>query len=104
MTPAFGGAYKGRRVLVTDGRNPFGQAMARTLEAAGAQVFLGIADAWKPFPGQDRLEGGLTQADGIQLARWLGEAGIAVLNVSSGLGGWRRGRATTAACSSPTSR
>ena len=44
---------RGRRVLVTDGRNAFGQAMARALlDAGAAQVFTGIADGWKPFPGQ----------------------------------------------------
>lgn len=54
---------KGRRVLVTDGRNQFGQALARALEAAGAQVFLGIADPWKPFQGQDRLPGSQVPLD-----------------------------------------
>lgn len=43
---------RGRRVLVTDGRNAFGQAMARALlDAGAAQVFVGVADGWKPFPG-----------------------------------------------------
>ena len=49
---------KGRRILVTDGRAAVGQEVARALLAAGAaQVFLGIADAWKPFPGQAALPG-----------------------------------------------
>jgi NAD(P)-dependent dehydrogenase (short-subunit alcohol dehydrogenase family)/uncharacterized OB-fold protein len=47
---------KFRRVLVTDGRNAVGQAMAKALSDAGAAiVFVGIADAWKPFPGMDEL-------------------------------------------------
>ncbi len=47
---------KFRRVLVTDGRNAVGQAMAQALSEAGAGiVFVGIADAWKPFPGFDTL-------------------------------------------------
>jgi uncharacterized OB-fold protein/NAD(P)-dependent dehydrogenase (short-subunit alcohol dehydrogenase family) len=47
-----------RRVLVTDTRNAFGQTIARALADAGASgVFAGVADAWKPFPGQDRLVG-----------------------------------------------
>jgi NAD(P)-dependent dehydrogenase (short-subunit alcohol dehydrogenase family)/uncharacterized OB-fold protein len=47
---------KFRRVLVTDGRNAVGQAMARALSAAGASiVFVGIADPWKPFPGEAAL-------------------------------------------------
>ncbi len=42
---------RGRRVLVTDGRTAFGRAMAQTmLDAGAAQVFCGIADAWKPGP------------------------------------------------------
>lgn len=47
---------RGRRVLVTDGRHAFGQAMARSFLAAGAaEVFLGVADAWRPFDGQGAL-------------------------------------------------
>jgi NAD(P)-dependent dehydrogenase (short-subunit alcohol dehydrogenase family) len=47
---------KFRRVLITDGRNAVGQAMAKTLSDAGASiVFVGLADAWKPFSGVDAL-------------------------------------------------
>lgn len=47
---------KHRRVLVTDGRTALGQAMAKALSDAGAAlVFVGIAEAWKPFPGSERL-------------------------------------------------
>ena len=47
---------KHRRVLITDGRTALGQAVAKALSAAGAAiVFVGIADPWKPFAGQDRL-------------------------------------------------
>lgn len=43
---------KHRRVLVTDGLNPLGLAVAEALADAGAQaVFLGVADPWKaPAP------------------------------------------------------
>ncbi len=44
------------------------------------------------FPGQDRLPGGLTLEDGVWLAQALEAVGVGLLNVSSGLGGWRRGR------------
>ncbi len=44
------------------------------------------------FPGQDRYPGGLSVDDMIQVARWLQAAGADILDVSSGLGGWRRGR------------
>jgi NAD(P)-dependent dehydrogenase (short-subunit alcohol dehydrogenase family)/uncharacterized OB-fold protein len=47
---------KFRRVLITDGRNAVGQAMAKSFSEAGANiVFVGVADAWKPFPGQGAL-------------------------------------------------
>ena len=47
---------KFRRVLITDGRNAVGQAMAKAFSDAGASiVFVGLADAWKPFPGLDAL-------------------------------------------------
>ncbi len=55
---------RGRRVLITDGRNAFGQAIARTMADAGAfAVFVGVADPWKPFPGQDRLAGEIVPLD-----------------------------------------
>jgi NAD(P)-dependent dehydrogenase (short-subunit alcohol dehydrogenase family)/uncharacterized OB-fold protein len=70
---------EGRRVLITDGRNAFGQAIARAVADAGAAaVFVGVADAWKPFPGQERLVGetvslDITDADSVrELAASLG--------------------------------
>lgn len=44
------------------------------------------------FPGQDRIPGGLTLEHTVALAQAVARAGVDVLNVSSGLGGWRRGR------------
>jgi NAD(P)-dependent dehydrogenase (short-subunit alcohol dehydrogenase family)/uncharacterized OB-fold protein len=47
---------KFRRVLISDGRNAVGQAMAKALsEAQASIVFVGIADPWKPFPGEAAL-------------------------------------------------
>jgi NAD(P)-dependent dehydrogenase (short-subunit alcohol dehydrogenase family)/uncharacterized OB-fold protein len=47
---------KFRRVLITDGRSPVGQAMAKAFAEANASiVFVGIADPWKPVPGLDAL-------------------------------------------------
>lgn len=47
---------KFRRVLVTDGRDAVGQAVAAALaQAEAATVFVGIADPWKPFPGEAAL-------------------------------------------------
>jgi NAD(P)-dependent dehydrogenase (short-subunit alcohol dehydrogenase family)/uncharacterized OB-fold protein len=49
---------KFRRVLITDGRTAVGQAMAKAFSEAGASiVFVGIADAWRPFPGMETLRG-----------------------------------------------
>ncbi len=48
---------KFRRVLITDGRTPVGQAMAKAFSEAGANiVFVGVANPWKPFPGLDALK------------------------------------------------
>jgi NAD(P)-dependent dehydrogenase (short-subunit alcohol dehydrogenase family) len=45
-----------RRALVTDGRSALGQEVAAALVAAGAStVHVGIAQAWKPFEGRERL-------------------------------------------------
>lgn len=44
------------------------------------------------FAGQDRLPGGLTLADTAIVGRAVRDAGADLLDVSSGLGGWRRGR------------
>jgi len=47
---------KFRRILITDGRTAVGQAMAKAFADAGAAiVFVGVADAWKPFPGLESL-------------------------------------------------
>jgi NAD(P)-dependent dehydrogenase (short-subunit alcohol dehydrogenase family)/uncharacterized OB-fold protein len=45
-----------RRVLVTDGKTALGQALVRRLVDAGAeQVWVGVAEPWKVFPGMDRV-------------------------------------------------
>ena len=48
---------KFRRILITDGRNAIGQAMARAFSEAGAvTIFVGIGDQWKPFAGEAALK------------------------------------------------
>lgn len=42
------------------------------------------------MPGQDFLEGGLGPSEGVELAKLLEAAGVRVLSISSGIGGWRR--------------
>ena len=55
---------KFRRVLVTNGRNMIGQEAVAALKAAGAKtVFVGVAEPWRPFAGEERLRG----QDGIEI-------------------------------------
>ncbi|MCA1475415.1 SDR family NAD(P)-dependent oxidoreductase [Bradyrhizobium sp. NBAIM08] len=55
---------KFRRVLVTNGRSVIGQEAVTALKAAGAKtVFVGIAEPWRPFAGEERLRG----QDGIEI-------------------------------------
>jgi NADPH2 dehydrogenase len=42
------------------------------------------------MPGQDFIESGLAVDDSIQIARQLVNAGVDLIHVSSGIGGWRR--------------
>ncbi len=44
------------------------------------------------IPGQDFLAGGLSSDDAVGLAQGLAELGVDLLDVSSGIGGWRRPR------------
>ncbi len=47
---------KFRKVLVTDGKSAVGQALARSLVKAGADiVWVGHAEPWKKLPGMDTL-------------------------------------------------
>jgi NAD(P)-dependent dehydrogenase (short-subunit alcohol dehydrogenase family)/uncharacterized OB-fold protein len=60
-----------RRVLVSDGRHPVGQAVARALIEAGAKVVVGIAGPWRPFtpiPGADVFELDVTDTDSVRRA------------------------------------
>lgn len=48
---------KFRKVLVTDGKSPTGQALIKGLVAAGADlVWAGYAEPWKRFEGMDEIE------------------------------------------------
>jgi NADPH2 dehydrogenase len=44
------------------------------------------------MPGQDFIEGGLTISDCIFIAKLLQETGVDIINISSGIGGWKRPR------------
>src|SRR3954465_3318508 len=55
---------KFRRVLVTNGRSVIGQEAVAALKAAGAKtVFVGIAEPWRPFAGEQLLRG----QDGVEI-------------------------------------
>jgi NAD(P)-dependent dehydrogenase (short-subunit alcohol dehydrogenase family)/uncharacterized OB-fold protein len=77
---------KFRRVLITDGRNEVGQALARACAEAGASlIFIGIADPWKPFPGETALRAiGAVQivpldlTDSKSVAEWAAQNGARV--------------------------
>lgn len=47
------------------------------------------------MPGQDFLEGGFSEADAMTLAGELERPGVDILNVSSGIGGWKRPQSRT---------
>lgn len=47
---------KYRRILISNGRHPATQALARSLLKAGAaHVFIGVSDAWKPWAAVEAL-------------------------------------------------
>ena len=59
---------KFRKVLVTDGKTAVGQAIVRSIIAAGADlVWVGYAEPWKKLPGFAELEA-LPQ---IACCRWI---------------------------------
>jgi NADPH2 dehydrogenase len=42
------------------------------------------------IPGQDFIKGGITTAESTEIAKVLERAGVDILNISSGIGGWQR--------------
>jgi len=56
-----------RKILVTDGKSPLGQALVAALAKAGAElIWIGRAEPWKRFPGEDAL-GGIACASPVPL-------------------------------------
>lgn len=73
-----------RRVLITDVRTDFGQALALKVREAGAsRVFAGVAEPWKPFPGRDAL----ATADHIEQVSLDVTQGDSVLELAGAIGG-----------------
>jgi len=75
----FGGSLFNRLRLIS-------MIIAR-IKAASPKLLVSVR-----IPGQDHFEGGLSIADGIQIAKHFESIGVDLINVSSGIGGWRRPR------------
>lgn len=83
MLREMGSDPKFRKVLVTDGKTPVGQALVRALVQAGADiVWVGHAEPWKKLPGFDALRAlpqvtfvPLDVTDGRSVAELVGEIG-----------------------------
>jgi len=83
MLREMGSDPKFRKVLVTDGKTPVGQALVRALVQAGADiVWVGHAEPWKKPPGFDALRAlpqvtlvPLDVTDGRSVAELAGEIG-----------------------------
>jgi len=73
----FGGSLENRRRLLFE--------IVREAKALHPKMLLSVR-----MPGQDFLPHGLSQEDALALSTALEAAGVGVLNVSSGIGGWRR--------------
>lgn len=76
-TDAYGGSLEKRAALLLE--------IIAEIKARLPELVISVR-----APGQDHLPGGLTTDEAIQTAILLQAAGVHVINVSSGLGGWRR--------------
>jgi NADPH2 dehydrogenase len=75
----YGGSLKNRSKMLLE--------IFQKIRTALPDKILGVR-----LPGQDHLEGGLLPADMIFIAQQLQQEGADFLDVSSGIGGWRRPR------------
>ncbi|WP_461537297.1 NADH:flavin oxidoreductase [Spongorhabdus nitratireducens] len=57
---------------------------------AGISIHAPSLSIMTRIPGQDLYPEGLTQNDMKQVAQWLVDAGVSILDISSGIGGWNR--------------
>ncbi len=76
-TDEFGGSLKKNARLLLD--------IVKEIRSQHPPLLLSVR-----LPGQDFMDGGLTISASIFLAQELQTAGVHVINVSSGIGGWRR--------------
>lgn len=78
-TDEYGGGIDGRARLLLE--------TAASIRAAAPGLLLAVR-----LPGQDHMEGGLTTADMGRVVARLEALGADLIDVSSGIGGWRRPR------------
>ena len=76
-TDAYGGGMDGRSRILLE--------IVESIKMAAPGLLLAAR-----LPGQDHMEGGLTTADMGWLVKRLEDMGLALIDVSSGIGGWRR--------------
>lgn len=76
---AYGGGLKNRMRLLLE--------IVRRIRETSPSITLSVR-----IPGMDFLPGGLSLDDGVRIAQSLEAHGVEIINVSSGIGGWRRPR------------
>jgi NADPH2 dehydrogenase len=74
---SYGAGLEGRMLLLLK--------IIKVVRAKHPELLLSVR-----MPGQDFIEGGLRPEDTIRVARVLEAAGVSLIHVSSGIGGWRR--------------
>ena len=73
----YGGSMQNRARILME--------IIRAIKIVLPQIVLSVR-----MPGMDHFDGGLAYDQTIYLAKKLEKTGVAIINVSSGLGGWRR--------------
>ncbi|MBC7540983.1 MAG: NADH:flavin oxidoreductase [Bacteriovorax sp.] len=76
-TDNYGGSFLGRLKLLTE--------IIELIQVELPEILLSVR-----IPGRDFLEAGLSQEGTIEIAKYLEKIGVDIINVSSGIGGWRR--------------
>ncbi len=78
-TDSYGGSVEKRALILFN--------VVKKIKTLFPKIILSVR-----IPGQDHFDGGMTIEDSIFLSQKLVEFGVDIINVSSGIGGWRRPR------------
>jgi NADPH2 dehydrogenase len=78
----YGGSWKNRGRLLFE--------IVKEIKSSSPNLALSVR-----LPGQDHMEGGITQSDSLKTCQELEKLGVSIINISSGIGGWRRPRHIT---------